>query len=125
MPPLRVGLLGCGAINSEVAAALHSGNAGPAELVAVLVRSDRTAEEKAGLTGFTTDPAAFFAADWQLCVEAAGQPAVIEHAKTCLELGRHAAPTMRPRRPAACAAVRCAANSPRLTRPARVPAGTS
>ena len=37
---------------------------------------------------FTTDPDAFFAADWDVCVEAAGQPAVIAYAARCLGNGR-------------------------------------
>ena len=91
-PTLRVGLLGCGAINGRVGEALAAGEAGPAALGAVLVRSERA--ERPAYTGsaeevcLTTDAEAFFGADWSLCVEAAGQPAVREHAKRCLSLGR-------------------------------------
>ena len=37
--PLRIGLLGCGAINSKVAEMIEKGDAGPAVLAAVLVSS--------------------------------------------------------------------------------------
>ena len=100
--PLKIGLLGCGAINSTVARMIATGEAGPAVLRAVLVRSERSKEEIQSLlpnnkTGeeesvfrFTTDPEEFFAedSDWDLCIEAAGQPAVRQHGKRCLEMGR-------------------------------------
>jgi aspartate dehydrogenase len=94
MPPLRVALLGCGAINSHVAQKIGTGEAGPVELAAVLVRTERTAEQigQLGAHGealeFTTDAGSFFGAEWALCVEAAGQPAVREHALRCLAAGR-------------------------------------
>lgn len=93
-PPLRIGLLGCGAINSKVAEMIVAGQAGPAELTAVLVRKERSPEEttsflpKKNEVEVITDADAFFQADWNLCVEAAGQPAVRDYAKRCLELGR-------------------------------------
>lgn len=109
--PLKIGLLGCGAINSTVAKMIASGEAGPAELKAVLVRKERSKEEIQSLvpsssgssadadgitdaTGllecFTTDPDQFFDpdSDWNLCVEAAGQPAVRQYGKRCLQMGR-------------------------------------
>ena len=36
----------------------------------------------------TTDPDEFFAAEWGLCVEAGGQPTVVEHAGRCISMGR-------------------------------------
>ena len=90
--PLRVGLLGAGAINGRVAEALATGEAGPAQLAAVLVRTERA--ERPPYAGaeaevcLTTDEEAFYASDWSLCVEAAGQPAVVQHAKRCLSMGR-------------------------------------
>ena len=90
--PLRVGLLGAGAINGRVGEALAAGEAGSAQLAAVLVRTAR--EERPPYTGseaevcLTTDEEAFYASDWSLCVEAAGQPAVLHHAKRCLGMGR-------------------------------------
>lgn len=90
--PLRVGLLGAGAINGRVGEALAAGEAGPAQLAAVLVRTARA--ERPAYAGteaevcLTTDEETFFAADWSLCVEAAGQPAVLQHAKRCLSMGR-------------------------------------
>ena len=76
--PLGVAILGYGAIGSHVAGAIAAGEAGCTELRAVLVKSERAARP-AGLPAgcyFGTDAAAFFAAEWELCVEAAGQPAV-------------------------------------------------
>lgn len=93
--PIKIGLLGCGAINSTVATMIADGKAGPASLKAVLTRSKRSKEEIETLAprfainvSFETDPDLFFAQDWDLCVEAAGQPAVRQHAKRCLEMGR-------------------------------------
>ena len=80
LPPLRVALLGAGAINGRVGEALAAGEAGLAQLAAVLVRTERA--ERPAYAGteaevcLTTDEEAFFASDWNLCVEAAGQPAV-------------------------------------------------
>ena len=91
-PPLRVALLGAGAINGRVAEALGSGEAGAASLAAMLVRTERDERPAYAQTEdevtLTTDADAFFAADWALCVEAAGQPAVLQHAKRCLGMGR-------------------------------------
>lgn len=92
-PPLRIALLGCGAINSHVAEKINGGEAGPAELAAILVRSERSEAERSTLLPsapqlVTTVVDDFFAADWSICIEAAGQPAVREHCKRCLELGR-------------------------------------
>ncbi len=93
--PLKIGLLGCGAINSTVANMIASGEAGHAVLSAVLTRTERSKEDiqtllpnDASSVSFETDPDLFFARDWDLCVEAAGQPAVRQHAKRCLEMGR-------------------------------------
>ena len=98
--PLKIALLGCGAINSTVAKMIAHQEAGPAILKAVLVRNERSKEEiqslfpstsdAAGECSFTTDPDKFFAndSDWDLCIEAAGQPAVRQYGKRCLEMGR-------------------------------------
>ena len=99
--PLKIALLGCGAINSTVAKMITHQEAGPASLKAVLVRNERSNEEiqslfptttsdAAGECCFTTDPDTFFSDDsgWDLCIEAAGQPAVRQYGKRCLETGR-------------------------------------
>jgi aspartate dehydrogenase len=79
-----------------------NGEAGPAVLKAVLVRNERSHEELQSLYPsfddsngspveyFTTDPDKFFStdSDWDLCVEAAGQPAVRQYGRRCLEMGR-------------------------------------
>jgi len=90
--------------------------AGPSILKAILVRKERSNEEIRSLlpdgytpsadvdtttttdagclmvdgSCFTTDPNNFFGtnSDWNLCVEAAGQSAVKQHGKRCLEMGR-------------------------------------
>ena len=82
--PLRVALIGHGAIGEHVAAQLLAGHVPGAELAAVLVRTPRD-----GLGGLlTADADAFFGADWDLCVEAAGAPAVVEYAARVLRSGR-------------------------------------
>jgi aspartate dehydrogenase len=92
--PLRIGLLGCGAINSKVAEMITKNQAGPAELATILVRKETSKaniQQKLAIeTAVTIDPDEFFNADsdWSLCVEAAGQPAVKEYGKRCLEMGR-------------------------------------
>mmetsp|Transcript_32012 Transcript_32012/g.39272 ORF Transcript_32012/g.39272 Transcript_32012/m.39272 type:complete len:315 (-) Transcript_32012:393-1337(-) len=103
--PLRIGLLGCGAINSTVAKMIANRKAGPSVLAAILVRKERSEEELRSLLSgesdteesdnqdsvvCTTDADKFFAtdSDWTLCVEAAGQPAVRQYGKRCLEMGR-------------------------------------
>lgn len=92
--PLRVGLLGCGAINSRVAEIINCGEAGSCVIGSVLVTNERSLAERTLVIPsspdiVTTSADVFFASDdWSLCIEAAGQPAVVEHAKRCLELGR-------------------------------------
>ena len=108
--PLRIGLLGCGAINSTVAEMIVNGQAGPCEISAILVRKEQSKQEimesslltassdqiinkkKNTSINVTTSADDFFNDDknteWTLCVEAAGQPAVRQHAKRCLEMGR-------------------------------------
>ena len=105
--PLKIGLLGCGAINSTVAKMIVNQEAGPALLKAVLVRKERSEEELRSLFPaacasadasneslpagcFTTDPDKFFGSDsdWDLCIEADGQPAVRQYGKRCLEMGK-------------------------------------
>ena len=78
-----------------MAAALLDGTHGmgdgtcPAHLAAVLVSRPRPRPpELPESVVFTADPDEFFAAEWALCAEAAGQPAVVSHAERCLALGR-------------------------------------
>ena len=111
MPPkcLRIGLLGHGAIGSAVARALMESTHGLVSptrirLVAVLVRTARDPPPELDSAGagagesaaaaaprrvlFTADPALFHATDFDVCVEAAGQGAVREHAARVLQQGR-------------------------------------
>ena len=90
-----IALMGYGAIGVPVAQALLHGTHGmadaacPCHLAAVLVSTPRPRPaELPPSVVWTTDADEFFAADWQLCAEAAGQPAVVEHAGRLVELGR-------------------------------------
>lgn len=89
--PLRVGLIGYGTIGEYVAEKLVDGTTLPgARLAAVLVRQKR---EKAPVLGgsnavFTHSPDAFFDAEWDVAVEAAGQGVVRDHGLRCLGLRR-------------------------------------
>ena len=93
--PLRVALIGHGAIGSVVAEAIAASTHGLAanrvRLVAVLVRSPETAAlagAKLPHAAVTTDPEVFFSAGpFDVCVEAAGQPAVRSHADRVLRSG--------------------------------------
>lgn len=90
-PKLRIGLVGLGAIGGYVAEALCKGDVLPnAELGAVLVQRPRT--ERPDCCGsealVTHEVEAFFAAEWSLCVEAAGQPWLREHGRRVLGMGR-------------------------------------
>lgn len=89
--PLRVGLVGLGAIGGHVARELCDGASLPgARLAVVLVHRQRESRpEGVGTEALvTTDVDAFFAAEWDVCVEAAGQLFVREHGKRVLEAGR-------------------------------------
>ena len=90
--PARVGLIGYGAIGRAVADAIWTGKVGRATLSAVLVR-DRARyhpvvapAERRG-TFLTDDPERFFAAGFDLLVEAAGQGAVRAYAEPALQAG--------------------------------------
>lgn len=88
---LRVGLVGLGAIGSYVAEVLHEGRELPrARLAAALVLRPR--EERPAYCSeevlLTADVEAFFAADWDVCVEVAGQPWLRDHSRRVLKVGR-------------------------------------
>ena len=91
---LRVSLLGYGAINSEVAKATQSGILPNVEIVSVLTRS-KVPEERRNLiknsfTKFYSEEEStsddFFNSNWDVCVEAAGQPAVRSYAEKILTM---------------------------------------
>mmetsp|Transcript_109126 Transcript_109126/g.340104 ORF Transcript_109126/g.340104 Transcript_109126/m.340104 type:complete len:285 (+) Transcript_109126:27-881(+) len=92
--PLRVALIGYGTIGTYVAKRLVEGTAVPnARLAAVLVRQPRDPVPpllaSSGVL-LTTDPGAFFDAEWDIAVEVAGQDAVRSCGERCLKsLGRH------------------------------------
>ncbi|HEX7927938.1 MAG TPA: aspartate dehydrogenase [bacterium] len=81
--PLRIGLLGYGAIGKRVIAAIADGTIASATCPAALVRRQRS---EPGVT-LTADPAAFFRHDYDVVVECAGHQAVRDHALTALERG--------------------------------------
>lgn len=88
---LKVGLVGLGAIGTVVSKALCDASTLPnASLAAVLVQRPREARPSdIGSTALlTTDVEAFFAADWSLCVEGAGQPWLVEFGRRVLASGR-------------------------------------
>jgi len=89
--PLRVGLIGLGAVGEPVARALRDGVTLPqATLAAVLVQRPRDTrpEYLSDAQLLTTDPEAFFNVRWDLCVEAAGQPSIRSHGARALAAGR-------------------------------------
>lgn len=81
---LRIGLIGYGAIGSKVTEKLLDKHSLPgARLEAIHVSRQRAPPPELAFPGaplFTADAEDFFKADWDLAVEAAGQPTVREHA---------------------------------------------
>ena len=90
MHPLRVGLIGFGAIGRGIAETIRHGRAGDTRLEAVLVRDARrvpaTAADRYGFQLFE-DARPFVASGIELVVEAAGGDAVRQHGQTALEAG--------------------------------------
>jgi aspartate dehydrogenase len=88
---IKVGIIGFGAIGSEVAEAIVNGQAGHAKLVSVLVRSpekiDPGATERLGCT-FTTDAANFLDHDMDIVVEVAGHEALRSYAEYVLRANK-------------------------------------
>ena len=89
--PLRIGLIGCGAIGRRLAEAIVGGEAGRAELVAVLVRHpERVAPELSARPGclVTNDAADFLATSMDLVVEVAGHDALKAYGEDVLRQGK-------------------------------------
>lgn len=92
--PLRIGIIGFGAIGQAVAEGITAGRAGNARLVAVLeqcARDYRAARHPLACNPaitFTEDAAAFHAAAFDLGVEVAGQEALKSHALDVVQRGR-------------------------------------
>lgn len=83
--PLRLGLIGYGAIGREVVAAARRGALGDGiEVAAVLTRRPR--EPEPGLV-LVEDRTAFLAARPDVVLEGAGHAAVREHGEACLAAG--------------------------------------
>ena len=79
--PLRLGLIGFGAIGAEVARLVIGRRAGHAVVSHVLVQTLPRPEAEQRILAAATEPvwistskAAFFEQDWDICVEMAGQP---------------------------------------------------
>jgi aspartate dehydrogenase len=89
--PLRVGLIGFGAIGRRLGEAIANGEAGPCTLVAVLVRSpEKIGTESRDRIGclVTNDAADFLATDMDLVVEVAGHEALKAYAESVLRQGK-------------------------------------
>jgi aspartate dehydrogenase len=89
--PLRVGLIGFGAIGRRLAEAIADGQAGRCELAAVLVRRpERISAEVAQRLGclVTGDAADFLATSFDLVVEVAGHDALKAYAEDALRQGK-------------------------------------
>src|SRR5512132_3767632 len=88
MPPLRVGLIGFGAIGRGVAEMARAGKAGATRIDAVLVRGDgkRAATDQYGIRAYTDAPT-FLATGIDIVVEAAGAAAVAQHGAAVLDAG--------------------------------------
>lgn len=86
---LRFGLVGFGAIGKSIGEAVHSGAAGDAGIVSVLVRDAARYAGSAGAHSyrFTSDPESFFAEEMELVVEAAGHQALRDYAVRSLTTG--------------------------------------
>jgi aspartate dehydrogenase len=90
-PTLRVGLIGYGAIGRRLAEAIIGGEAGRAELAAVLVRRpERVTDEMTARLGcrMTTDAADFLATSMDIVVEVAGHDALKAYAEDVLRQGK-------------------------------------
>jgi aspartate dehydrogenase len=88
--PLRVGLIGFGAIGRRLAEAIVAGEAGHCELAAVLVRRPERISEVAQRLGclVTGDAADFLATRFDLVVEVAGHDALKAYAEDALRQGK-------------------------------------
>jgi aspartate dehydrogenase len=80
---MRLGLIGCGAIGSEVMRAARHGGLGGVQLAAVLVRRPRGGPDPL----ITHDSRVFFDRGLEVVVECAGHQAVRDHGIRCLESG--------------------------------------
>lgn len=90
-PPLRVGLIGFGAIGRRLAEAIVAGEAGRCELAAILVRRpERIGSDVAARLGcaVTGDAADFLATRLDLVVEVAGHDALKAYAEDVLRQGK-------------------------------------
>ena len=89
--PLRVGLIGFGAVGRRLAEAIVAGEAGRAELVAVLVRTpEKISDDVRSGVGclVTNDAADFLATRMDLVVEVAGHDALKAYAEDVLRQGK-------------------------------------
>ena len=89
--PLRVGLIGFGAVGRRLAEAITAGEAGRCELVAVLVRTPEKipADVRSGVGCLVTNDAAdFLATRMDLVVEVAGHDALKAYAEDVLRQGK-------------------------------------
>ncbi|MFN8524885.1 MAG: aspartate dehydrogenase [Chloroflexota bacterium] len=89
-PPIRIGLIGCGAAGAALGRAISRGEAGRCLLAAVLVRTpsrlDPALVSELGCQVYS-DPEAFFGSGLDLVVEAAGHDALRAYAQRALGSG--------------------------------------
>ena len=85
-PPLRIGVIGFGAIGKHVADALAEEAIPQAVCVGILVRAERP-DSDPDAPRLMRDPDAFFAAAPDVVVEVAGHEAVQAHGERCLSAG--------------------------------------
>lgn len=85
--PLRLGLIGAGAIGAHVIDYVARGLAGPVTIPLVLVRRPRPEPSADGAPAFTTDPERFLAEPLDAVLEGAGHRAVREHVPRLLANG--------------------------------------
>jgi aspartate dehydrogenase len=84
--PLRIGVIGYGAIGRQVADALADGTIARAACSGILVRRDRPASDPHA-AHLTSDPERFFAARPQVVVEVAGHQALRDYGERALRAG--------------------------------------
>jgi aspartate dehydrogenase len=84
---LQLGMIGLGAIGSDVLRALREGVIADMACPAVLVRRPRPGSSESGAPRVTADPEAFFAHRFDVVLEVAGHQAVRDHAVRALQDG--------------------------------------
>ena len=85
---MRIGLIGYGQIGRSVADLVRGGQAGDAEICAILVRDAARAVGTTDEGLVVTDPAQLYASDAEVVIEVGGHAALREHVKGVLSSGK-------------------------------------